>query len=942
MSLAVMNNMFLKRSFAVTLAVAVLLVAFSLSVAAAGGSIAGVVTDPKGAVVVDAAVTVTDPLSNQTFTGITDKQGRYKVEGLPAGTYIVVVTAKDFADFRKENVKVEDDKATPLDARLEIAAVESVVTATASGVKANSDPIYQQLRKKSEGSDAFSGDVATVNNLVLKRDAATFTLRSGELYFLAPVEGRQTGAVFFGEGEMSLTPPIEVEKKALAVFTETPTLTEQFTQLVLRFTDKTFDEIKSSANVTMKSRGAQASRARDTFRENETLFRKKLRSNLEIRILSDLYSPKRTGFFIAFINGKRYNKLIFALDPLGVNDVAPEEVMLMSYGTSDFGIWTAFHLADEYAKGLATTKQDHRIIDITRHEIDGTIKGTRIGATDRMTFVALASRRVIPFNLFQSLRVSSVKDESGNEMDFVQESKDEDADFAVVLPRAMDVGKTYKLTVTYEGGDALRDLGGGNFFLIPRSTWYPNNPAVQFGDRAIFEMTFRFPKGNLFVGTGAPAAPTVDEKDVTVSKWTSGTTELMVAGFNYGKFKKSEIADKEAGYNVEVFGNTQLAPDLAAREKAIRMAEFETGENIELLTGGAVRSGSGSTLSGTGKVLAEAQNSSRIFNAYFGKLPYSRMAMTQQPAGFFGQAWPTLIYMPYTAFLDQTQRMNLFNSARAATDTFWQYVAPHEVAHQWWGHTIGWTSYRDQWMSEGFAEFSASLYVQHTLGVNKFISFWEEERKQIVEASPATKGIKPYTIGPLTQGYRLSNPKTRAAYQYLVYPKGAYIVHMLRMMMYDSRDKNGDPDARFKIMMKDFVQTHYNQDVSTEDFKRAVEKHMTSDMDLDENRRMDWFFNQWVYGTEVPAYEFEYSIASAGGKPVLNGRISQSGVSDGFRMRVPLWVDFGKGWVRLGAATIIGNSFVDLPAIPLAQQPKRVAIAALNDVLATSIETSKR
>ena len=129
-----------------------------------------------------------------------------------------------------------------------------------------------------------------------------------------------------------------------------------------------------------------------------------------------------------------------------------------------------------------------------------------------------------------------------------------------------------------------------------------------------------------------------------------------------GEFKKSEIADKDAGYNVEVFGNIQLAPDVAAREKAIRMVEFATGENIEQLTGGEVRSGSGSTLSGIGKVLAEARNSSRIFNAYFGKLPYSRIAMTQQPAGFFGQAWPTLIYMPYTAFLDQTQRMDLFNS----------------------------------------------------------------------------------------------------------------------------------------------------------------------------------------------------------------------------------------------------------------------------------------
>ena len=38
----------------------------------------------------------------------------------------------------------------------------------------------------------------------LQRDAATFTLRTGEVYFSAPIEGRVTTAVFIGDGEMTL------------------------------------------------------------------------------------------------------------------------------------------------------------------------------------------------------------------------------------------------------------------------------------------------------------------------------------------------------------------------------------------------------------------------------------------------------------------------------------------------------------------------------------------------------------------------------------------------------------------------------------------------------------------------------------------------------------------------------------------------------------------
>src|SRR5688500_17076149 len=99
--------------------------------------------------------------------------------------------------------------------------------------------------------------------------------------------------------------------------------------------------------------------------------------------------------------------------------------------------------------------------------------------------------------------------------------------------------------------------------------------------------------------------------------------------------------------------------------------------------------------------------------------------MSQQPAPNFGQSWPTLIYMPIFAYLDSTTRVRLMG-IRGGTDEFWKYVGPHEVAHQWWGHIVGWSTYRDQWISEGFAEFSASLYVQHAVGFDKFKEFWED------------------------------------------------------------------------------------------------------------------------------------------------------------------------------------------------------------------------
>jgi hypothetical protein len=895
---------------------------------AAGGRIEGKVTDPKGAAIPAATVTVTNQASKQEFTSVTDAQGRYKIEGLPAGIYSVRVSVKGFNEGRRDEVKVEDNSSAAIDLRLEITPVEAQVKVPTGGQKGNLDPVYQSLRQLGRNEQDFAGNYAVVNNLQLKRDAATFNLKSGELYFITPVEGRVTAAVFIGEGELSLTPPTEIEKNSIKIFTGEGSITEPFSRLVLRFSDKTFEEIKSSPNATMKTGGPAASQARGLFRDNQDLLRKRLRDNRELRTLFDIYNPAREGYFSAFIDGKHFNKLVFLFDPLGVPGAIPEEVALLSYGETDGGLWAAFHREDEYKKGIPSNAEDNRLIDITRHEIDAAIKGTHLAATDHLSFKNLRSgTRVVPFDLYGSLRVTRVQDAEGNDLSFVQENKDDDPDFGVVMPKPLDAGQTYQLSIQYDGDEALRDSGGGNYILIPRFTWYPGNANVQFEDRAIFEMTFRYPKNYMFVGTGAPTAADSREGDLAVAKWSSGQTELAVAGFNYGKFKKKVIADKDTGYEIEFYANTEVPDELKGIQQAIAQAESYGVKSMTTL-------GSISTTAMADAALADAQNATRIYNAFFGKLPYTRIAMTQQPAANFGQAWPTLVYMPYLAYIDSTQRTQLLG-ARGGTDTFWRYVAPHEIAHQWWGHIIGWDSYHDQWMSEGFAEFSASLYVQVTRGNEKFVDFWEDQRKLIIEASPATKDRKPYTIGPVTQGYRLNNGKTGDVARRLIYPKGAYILHMLRMMMYQQA-KGGD--VRFQTMMKDFVQTHFNKQVSTEDFKAIVEKHMTKEMNVDNTGKMDWFFNQWVYGTQIPAYRMEYQVASDG---MFTAKVTQSGVSDDFVMLVPIYIDMGKGWIKLGSARIVGNSSVEIKSIKLPAVPKKAALCAMNDVLATSIENSK-
>ncbi|MDQ2855873.1 MAG: carboxypeptidase-like regulatory domain-containing protein, partial [Acidobacteriota bacterium] len=144
-------------AIAVFLTAAVFIVPATV-VRSAGGRIEGKVVDAKGGPIAGASITVNDPDINQTLNAIADNDGNYKVEGLAAGTYTVVISAKGFATGRVENVKIDGTSTVPVNLKLEVAAVEAEVTVGTAGLKANTDPVYQHLRLQSRSEQSFTGN----------------------------------------------------------------------------------------------------------------------------------------------------------------------------------------------------------------------------------------------------------------------------------------------------------------------------------------------------------------------------------------------------------------------------------------------------------------------------------------------------------------------------------------------------------------------------------------------------------------------------------------------------------------------------------------------------------------------------------------------------------------------------------------------------------------
>ena len=185
-------------------------------------------------------------------------------------------------------------------------------------------------------------------------------------------------------------------------------------------------------------------------------------------------------------------------------------------------------------------------------------------------------------------------------------------------------------------------------------------------------------------------------------------------------------------------------------------------------------------------------------------------------------------------------------------------------------------------------------------------------------------------------GYRTNNARTGGGtYRRLIYPKGAYVLHMIRMMMRDNRDG----DKRFKETMQDFVNTYRGKAATTEDFKAMVEKHMNPDMDAGGNQKIDWFFNEYVYGTQMPSYKLDHSFyTGADGTIVMSLNVTQSGVDDTFRMVVPVYLELDDGRiVFFGRMRVVGNKSeaAKVPLKGLKAKPRRALINYLDDVLAS-------
>ncbi|MCK4307883.1 hypothetical protein KAW50_06645 [candidate division WOR-3 bacterium] len=717
--------------------------------------------------------------------------------------------------------------------------------------------VYATIRNMS----LDSSKVIQVDSCLLQKDAGNFIFESGYLYFFEPVLGKSVSAFFQGKGVFRLSTENEIERQQLQRFTGRDTVEQNFEQALFVFSDSTYEQIIAQQKPLRQS-------INDGHFKKAMEFRKRIRKrfiwNVDARVLSDLVIDKYGYFFQAYIECPKSRHLLFIVDNLlhKVSLIRYKKIRHSERATVE--IWYSVQDKDSFPRYK-------RQFDIKTTNIDISIDTKEIlKATTQLQFISFVDgMRIVPMNLSPKLRVETVINDARDTCFFIQEEEKEDATLWVVFPTPPRKDSISELTLIYSGKEIVEDVGGGNFVVSRRTSWYPSFYANR--DPTRFIMKFAVPEEMTLLTTGK-LLRSWNEGKVAYSEWDSEIDHIF-AGFNYGQFstatQKSSLCDISCYTNVylsdALFGLRRLLETSDALQEVMMMLPQEL--NTE----------------GIGKNAAiESRNAYEVCVHFFGEIPFRKIKVSQQPQGAFGQSWPTLVYLSYTAFLSESLKDKLGLIQGDESAMWYETVAAHEIAHQWWGHTVITDSYHDEWLDEGFATYSAALYLQTTEGTNRFKDYMKILQKQILEK--IEKGKRATEIGPIWLGRRLNSLETSRGYR-LIYSKGAYVLHMLRMMLFDYERKS---DARFISMMKDYVNIYSGKIVSIKDFKKITEKHF--------GENMDWFFNQWVYGIEIPVYRFKYEVEHTDdGKYFLTVTVVQEGVSPSFKMPFHMVINFANG-----------------------------------------------
>jgi aminopeptidase N len=452
---------------------------------------------------------------------------------------------------------------------------------------------------------------------------------------------------------------------------------------------------------------------------------------------------------------------------------------------------TLFWVATASAQPTAGSK-----FDITNYRIEAQLNPDehtlRAGAD--ITFVPGEATRSIVFELNGSLKVDSVEKDGKALTGIVQDAVGAGAmgpNVRIDLGQVIPAGQPATIRVRWngaltspEGGPLankrLAYVGPEGSYLMYASRWFPFHDYAA--DRATSDITIIVPTGMTVGGiSDEPITPQVDKTGVTRFRFVN-KQPVLIGNFVAGTYVT----------------------------KSLRMGKYE----LQFF----VKPGSENRIANFGELMGRALE---FYTSEYGDPSFGTRLVVGQTDDETMETYsgPGMLFLA----------SKIFDTTRASGAERLQ----REVAYQWWGQTIGLKSFDDAWISQGLAEWSAFALRESILNGAQLDSAQREEQERALTFEQTSSIVRaPSALDDQS-----------AAYQSIVFYKGAMVFRMLRETM---------GKQQFTQLMRKYLGQYRNKNASIDDFERLATQVA--------GRNLRYFFAQWVEGTGVPEFSVDYQI----------------------------------------------------------------------------------
>jgi hypothetical protein len=814
-------------------------------------------------------------------------------------------------------------------ALLSVPGVASAWEAPQSADKASfpksAEALYRQLG--SVGLDPAR--VYLVRGTQFNRGALQISLDDGTIGFTEDVAGHVTGAFFEGEGEVLLVPPDQAERSSMALFTGAAILEERFVTAYFRFNDDSFAEQQSTLRPA--DNGQQF-----VSQWNETARNLAAGDALRLLLTFSQYLPgpqnqqpsaasdSSDRMLHARLQGRKLGTFDLYFDSEAAEQVWAGQLRSVESGTY-FDVWTSFSQRQpgehRTVNGITGEEGKTDTVGISQYKIRAEVAPphtVNADATLQME-VRHGGQRAVLFELSRFLQIKTLEAD-GRALEFIHNPALEGTQLArrgndlvaVIFPEPLSTGQKIQLHFVY-GGEVLSEAGGGLLYVGARGTWYPNRGLAM----ADYDLEFRYPPGWTLLATGkrmesasggdSMSALSAIPETGQVTHWVS-ERPIPVAGFNLGKYTRAtaqagqtQIATYAASSVENAFPRVKaevVLPDLPHPPRSRQSTVVTTlpppspSQNAQALAD-------------------QAATAVQFFAERFGPYPYEDLALTQMP-GNLSQGWPGLIFLSSISFLTPQEKSQLHMNEVATIES--GMVVAHETAHEWWGDLIVWSGYRDQWMFEALANYSAMMLLESE-NPSKFRMVMDKYRSDLLEKNK--NGVALLEGGPVTLGTRLSNSQFPEGYEAISYGRGTWLLHMLRCMMRDGERKSGSSDRAatansademFVRALRKLRDRYQGKSITTRELVDVLAEDLPPSLRYEGRRSLDWFYDGWMNGTAIPSFELQaVKYLDKGSATVVSGTILQKNAPRDLVTSVPIY-----GVVN-GKTVFLARVFTDGP-----------------------------